>query len=147
MTSVNYKLNLILGSLTAGNGILGKTIAPLNKVLHEPPTNHLGESMEFIENAFEPKHEVLKDLKKKIEDKGLSFHPYLAMSAINKEVERQAVELVEKTFKGMSIEALGKCNAEIKAYAEAEEARWSAFQEAKDKKPEEVLEGKKKKSK
>lgn len=103
--------------------------------------------MEFIENAFEPKSELLKDLKKKIEDKGLSFHPYLAMSAINKEVERQAVELVEKTFKGMSIEALGKCNQEIKEYAEAEEARWSAFQEAKNKKPEEMLEGKKKKSK
>lgn len=100
--------------------------------------------MEFVENAFEPKHEVLKDLKKKIEDKGLSFHPYLAMSAINKEVERQATELVEKAFKGMSIDALGKCNAEIKAYAEAEEARWTAFQESKNKAPEDVLKIKKK---
>lgn len=103
--------------------------------------------MEFIENPFEPKSEVLKELKKKLDDKGLSFHPYLAMTAIQREVERQATAIVESTFKGMSIEWLGKCSAEIKEYAEAEEARWKAWQESKDKKPEEVLEIKKKKSK
>lgn len=103
--------------------------------------------MEFIENEFDPKHETLKSLKKKLEDKGLSFHPYLAMTAIQAEVERQAKLEVEAAFKGMSIAQLGKCSAEIKEYAEAEETRWRAFQEAKDKKPEEVLEIKKKKSK
>lgn len=91
--------------------------------------------MEFIENEFKPKNETLKDLKDKIIKKGLSFHPYLAMQAINQEVETQARDLVASHFKGMSIEMLGKCNAEIKEYAEAEEARWQAFQssQAKDK--------------
>lgn len=100
--------------------------------------------MEFVENAFEPKSETLKDLKAKIEKKGLSFHPYLAMQAINKEVEAQATELVVNHFKGMGIEALGKCNQEIKEYAEAEEVRWQAWQESKDKAPDEVLKIKKK---
>jgi len=87
--------------------------------------------MEFIENPFEPKNEVLKDLKDKIEKKGLSFHPYLAMQAINKEVEVQATDLVVSHFKGMGIDALGKCNQEIKEFAEVEEARWQAYQEWK----------------
>jgi len=101
--------------------------------------------VEFIENPFLPKSQALRDLKVKIEEKGLSFHPYLAMSAINKEVERQAVELVEKTFKGMSIEALGKCNAEIKEYVEAEEARYQKWMEAgKEVTPTAVLSNKKK---
>lgn len=95
--------------------------------------------MEFIENPFEPKNETLKDLKAKIEKAGLSFHPYLAMSAINKEVERQATELVSNHFKGMKIEMLGKCNQEIKEYADAEEVRYQEFQKAKEKAPEEVL--------
>lgn len=86
--------------------------------------------MEFVENEFKPKNETLKDLKDKITKKGLSFHPYLAMQAINQEVETQARDLVVNHFKGMSIEMLGKCNAEIKEYAEAEEARWQAFQKA-----------------
>jgi hypothetical protein len=103
--------------------------------------------MEFIENPFEPKSEVLKDLKAKIEKKGLSFHPYLAMQAINKEVEAQATDLVVNHFKGMGIEALGKCNQEIKEYAEAEEARYQAWQSSKDKSPEQVLDIKKKKAK
>ena len=102
--------------------------------------------MEFQEKEFEPKNEALKDLKDKIIKKGLSFHPYLAMSAINAEVERQARELVETHFKGMTIEALGMCNQEIKGYADAEEARWQEFQAAKktmDISPSEI--GKKKK--
>lgn len=103
--------------------------------------------MEFIENPFEPKSEVLKELKKKIEDKGLSFHPYLAMQAINKEVERQATDLVTNHFKNMGIEQLGKCNQEIKEYADTEEARYQDWQAAKDKAPEEVLAVKKAKKK
>lgn len=93
--------------------------------------------MEFIENEFKPTNETLKDLKKKILDAGLSFHPFLAMNAINKEVERQAVELVTNHFKGMRIEMLGKCNAEIKEFADAEEARYQAFMQsqAKDMSP------------
>lgn len=102
--------------------------------------------MEFIENPFEPKNETLKDLKKKIEDKALSFHPYLAMQAINKEVERQATELVTNHFKNMSIEQLGKCNQEIKEYAEAEEARYQEFQNAKELDPNAVLKSDVKKS-
>lgn len=103
--------------------------------------------VEFIENPFEPKNESLRDLKKKIEDKGLSFHPYLAMQAINKEVERQATELVEKAFRGMTIQALGKCNAEIKAYAEAEEERYQEWQKAADMTPDGIIEAPKKKKK
>ena len=95
--------------------------------------------MEFIENPFEPKNETLKDLKAKIEKAGLSFHPYLAMQAINKEVERQATELVTKHFHGMKIEMLGKCNSEIKEYADAEEARYQEWQKSKEAKPEDVL--------
>ena len=86
--------------------------------------------MEFVETVFEPKHESLKDLKMKIEKEGLSFHPYIAMNAIQKEVENRAIELVAKHFKGMSIEGLGMCNAEIREYAEAEEAKWQAYQVA-----------------
>lgn len=103
--------------------------------------------MEFIENEFDPKNELLKDLKNKIIKRGLSFHPYLAMQAINKEVEAQLTELITTHFKGMGIEALGLCNDEIKVYAEAEEARYQEWQKAKDKKPEEVLEIKKVKKK
>ena len=98
--------------------------------------------MEFIENEFDPKNETLKDLKTKIEKAGLSFHPYLAMTAINKEVERQATDMVTNHFKGMSIDMLGKCNQEIKEYAEAEEKRYEEFQKVKDIKPEEVLSSK-----
>lgn len=86
--------------------------------------------MEFIENEFEPKNETLKDLKAKIIKAGLSFHPYLAMQAINKEVETQLTNLIVNHFKGMRVEQLGKCNQEIKEYAEAEEARYQAFQKA-----------------
>lgn len=95
--------------------------------------------MSFIENEFSPKNEVLKELKKKIDEKGLSFHPYLAMSAINKEVERQATELVEKTFRGMGIDQLGRCNQEIKEWAEAEEARYQAWQQVTTKSLDDVL--------
>lgn len=95
--------------------------------------------MEFIENPFEPKNETLKDLKAKIEKAGLSFHPYLAMQSINKEVERQATELVTNHFKGMKIEMLGKCNQEIKEYAEAEEKRYNEFQKFQKNNPGEIL--------
>lgn len=95
--------------------------------------------MEFIENSFEPKNETLKDLKDKILKKGLSFHPYLAMQAINKEVETQLTDLVVGHFKGMRVEMLGECNQEIKEYAEAEEDRYKEWQKNKDKKPEDVL--------
>jgi len=84
--------------------------------------------MEFQEQEFGPKNDTLKDLKKKILDRGLSFHPYLAMQAINKEVETQLTDLVVGHFKGMGIEMLGICNQEIKEYAEAEEARYQEFQ-------------------
>lgn len=103
--------------------------------------------MEFIENEFEPKNEILKELKAKIIKRGLAFHPYLAMQAINKEVETQLTELISTHFKGLGIEALGLCNGEIKVYAEAEEARYQQWQMAKDKKPEEVIEVKKTKKK
>ena len=87
--------------------------------------------MEFIENAFDPKNPILIGLKKKIEDKGLSFHPYLVTSAINVEIERQLKTLIESTFKDMSIERLGNCNTEVTEYARDEEKRWEAFQEWK----------------
>lgn len=95
--------------------------------------------MEFIENPFDPKNETLKDLKTKIEKAGLSFHPYLAMTAINKEVERQATEMVTNHFKGMKIEMLGKCNQEIKEYAEAEEKRYNEFQKFQESTTGEIL--------
>lgn len=95
--------------------------------------------MEFIENEFEPKNGTLKDLKDKITKKGLSFHPYLAMQAINQEVESQLRETIVSHFKGMSVSSLGECNMEIKEYAEAEEARYQAFQRAKELDPNAVL--------
>lgn len=86
--------------------------------------------MEFIENEFEPKNETLLDLKTKIIKAGLSFHPYLAMQAINQEVESQLRDIIVGHFKGMRVEQLGKCNQEIKEYAEAEEARYQEFQKS-----------------
>lgn len=87
--------------------------------------------MEFQDKEFEPSNNTLKDLKKKIIDKGLSFHPYLALQAIQSEVETQLKDIVVNHFKGMTIEMLGMCSAEIKEYAESEEARWQEFQKSK----------------
>lgn len=87
--------------------------------------------MEFIENEFTPKAQVLIDLKKRIQDKGLSFHPYLAIQAINLEVENQLRDIITSHFKGMKVEMLGVCSAEIKEYADSEEKRYEEFQRAK----------------
>jgi hypothetical protein len=97
--------------------------------------------MEFQENEFCPTNETLKDLKDKIIKKGLSFHPYLAMQAINQEVETQLRDLIVNHFKGMKVEMLGLCNQEIKEYADAEEARYQAFQRAQTLDPNSVLKG------
>jgi hypothetical protein len=97
--------------------------------------------MEFQENEFCPKNETLKDLKEKIIKKGLSFHPYLAMQAINQEVETQLRDLIVNHFKGMSVEQLGLCNQEIKEYADTEEERYQSFQKAMKLDPNSVLKG------
>jgi len=89
--------------------------------------------MEFIENEFVPTNPILVSLKKKIEDKKLSFHPYLVTSAIRVEVERQLKSLIEKTFKDMSIEQLGSCSLEVTKYAEDEEKRYQLFVSSKSK--------------
>ena len=89
--------------------------------------------MEFKETDFVPTNPILISLKKKIEDKDLSFHPYLVTSAIQVEIERQLKTLIEKTFHDMSVSQLAACATEVNAYAEAEEARYSAFMVSKDK--------------
>lgn len=97
--------------------------------------------MEFIENEFSPESESLKNLKEKIVKAGLAFHPYLAMQAINQEVETQLRDLIVGHFKGMPVPSLGECNMEIKAYADAEEERYQAFQKSQRLDPNAVLAG------
>ena len=89
--------------------------------------------MDFIENAFEPTNPILISLKKKIEDKKLSFHPYLVTSAIQVEIERQLKTLIEKTFHDMSVEQLMACTIEVNKYAEAEEERYNVFMSSQSK--------------
>ena len=89
--------------------------------------------MEFIENEFVPTNPILISLKKKIEDKKLSFHPYLVTSAIQVEIERQLRTLIEKTFHDMSVEQLGLCSLEVTKYAEDEEARYQLFMSSQSK--------------
>jgi hypothetical protein len=89
--------------------------------------------MDFIENAFEPMNPILISLKKKIEDKKLSFHPYLVTSAIQVEVERQLKTLIENTFRDMSVEQLGACSLEVTKYAESEESRYQLYISSHDK--------------
>lgn len=101
----------------------------------------------FVDKEFVPKNESLKNLKEKIVKAGLEFHPYLAMQAINNEVETQLRELITSHFKGMPVQSLGICNAEIKEYAEAEEKRWNDYQAALKLDPNAVLDIDKKKAK
>ena len=89
--------------------------------------------MEFKETAFVPTNPILISLKKKIEDKSLSFHPYLVTSAIQVEIERQLKSLIEKTFRDMSVSQLAACSLEVNEYAESEEKRYQAFMENKSK--------------
>lgn len=87
--------------------------------------------MEFIENDFKTDIKTLNDLSEKLKKEGLSFHPIMAINAIQKEVETRLADTLKEHFKGMRIETLGECNAAITAYVNEEEKRWQAFQALK----------------
>lgn len=84
--------------------------------------------MEFIENDFKTDIKTLNDLSEKLKKEGLSFHPIMAINAIQKEVETRLADTLRDHFKGMRIETLGECNAAITAYVNEEEKRWQEFQ-------------------
>jgi hypothetical protein len=80
----------------------------------------------FIDAKFECDNGTLMDLMKKITDKKLAFHPYLALEAIKHEIETQLKDIIVNHFKGMTIEQLGICSSDINSFAKAEEERWTA---------------------
>lgn len=88
---------------------------------------------EYVETEFAPTNPILISLKKRIEDKKLSFHPYLVTSAIQVEIERQLKTLIEKTFFDMNIEQLSACIIEVNEYAVAEEAKYDKYIACKSK--------------
>ena len=98
----------------------------MSEVIDEttPVEGNLG----FEETPFAPKHEILVGLCKNIDRRHLSFHPFLCLEAINKEVERQLKAEIEKAFRDVGSKKLAECAVEIKSYVDEEEKSYLEFQ-------------------
>lgn len=82
---------------------------------------------EFKEQEFIPTVDSLQYLKRKIDDAGLLFHPFMVIQSIDNEKQRQFSEIVLDHFKGMKVSKLEECKEDVAKYIEEEQKRWDEF--------------------
>jgi len=86
---------------------------------------------EFKEQEFIPTVDSLQYLKRKIDDAGLLFHPFMVIQSIDNEKQRQFSEIVLDHFKGMKVSKLEECKEDVAKYIEEEQKRWDELNKAK----------------
>ncbi len=82
---------------------------------------------EYKETPLETKNLALKNLIKKLEERGFNFEPFSLVKEIDAEADRQFKRLVADTVNGLTVNNLASIKSEIITWYNDEEVRFEAF--------------------